>query len=206
MDYNIHMNIQMTKYSGFTLIELMVTIAVVGILALAAGPELSTFLARNKLTTQTNNLVGSLNIARSEAAKRATRVTVCIGNTAQNACNGASTSWENGWIAFVDDAAAGTVGVIDAGETILNVNNDVTGDTTIRSTIYTSKISYRGDGSASSDGSNNASGTFRVCNSSEGDSKAKAINVMGSGIVSQAKDTDSDNIVNNYLGNSIVCP
>jgi len=195
MDYNIHMNIQMTKFSGFTIIELMVAIALIAILTLTAGPQLSTFFTRNKLTTQTNNFVGSLNIARSEAAKRGLKVSVCIGNTAQNACNGASTNWENGWIAFVDGNGNG---VIDGGDTILNVNNEVSGDTTIRSTQHTASITYLGDGSATS-------GTFRIC-SGEGSIRAKAINIMGSGLISQARDNDADNIVDDFQGNSITCP
>ena len=92
------MNIQITKYHGFTLIELIATIAVIAVIALSAGPELGTFLSRNKLTTQTNNFVSSLNLARSEAAKRAINITVCVSNTAQDDCD--VTNWENGWIVF----------------------------------------------------------------------------------------------------------
>lgn len=192
MDYNIHM----TKNNhGFTLIELIVTVAVISIVAITAGPNLGNFIERNKIITQTNNFVGSLSIARSEAAKRSNTVSVCIGNTAQDACAG-GTDWENGWIAFVD---SNSNAAIDAGETILNVNNEVSGDTTIRSTQYVSSITYLGDGSVTS------SGTFRICNS-EGTSRAKAINIMGSGLISQGKDKDKDGIVNNYLGTSISCP
>lgn len=194
MDYNTHMNIQMTKFRGFTLIELIVTIAVISVLALTAGPELATFFTRNKLVTQTNYFVSSLNIARSEAAKRGLKVSVCISNTAQNACV-ANGSWEQGWIAFVDPNGNGT---IDGGDIILNVNNEVSGNTTIRSTQHVNSITYLGDGSASA-------GTFRICDS-EGAIRAKAINVMGSGLISQARDNDSDSIVDDYQGNSISCP
>lgn len=193
MDYNIDMN---KNNHGFTLIELIVTISVISILAVAASPNLGSFLTRNKLTSQTNNFVSSLSLARSEAAKRGGRITVCIGNPAQNACDGVSTSWESGWISFVD---LDSDSVIDAGETILNVNNDVSGDTTIRSTEHLRSITYRGDGSTS------AAGTFRICDS-EGNTRAKAINIMGSGLISQAKDNDADQIVDNFQGISIVCP
>ena len=182
---------------GFTLIELIVTVAVIGILAITAGPELGTFLERNKLVTQTNNFVSSLAIARSEAAKRGAPVTVCIGNAAQDTCIGAGgTNWEDGWIGFVDLNSDST---IDAGETILNVNNEVSGDTTIRSDQYVFSITYRGDGSVTS------SGTFKIC-SGEGATRAKAINVMASGLVSQGRDNDADDIVDDFQGISITCP
>ena len=61
---------------GFTLIELIVTVALISILTIAAGPDLGSFMKRNKLSTQTNNFVTSLNAARSEAAKRVSSVTV----------------------------------------------------------------------------------------------------------------------------------
>ena len=188
----------MNRNHGFTLIELIVTVAMIAILAVTAGPSLGTFLKRNKVVTQTNNFVSSLNLARSEAAKRANNVTVCIGNTAQTACAG-GTNWENGWIAFVDSDSDA---VIDAGETILNVNNEVSGNTTIRSTQHVSSITYRGDGSSTA-------GTFRICDSTEGantNKRAKAINILGSGLISQGKDNNADNIVDNYLGVSIACP
>lgn len=183
---------------GFTLIELIVTVAMIGILAATAGPELIDFMKRNKGTTHTNHFVRSLNVARSEAAKRVSSVTMCIGNTAQNACVAAGTTWEDGWIVFVD---SNSDGVIDAGERIIIVNNEITGDTTIRSTQHVSNITYLGDGSTST------AGTFRVCDSF-GVNRAKAINVMGSGLISQGKDTDidADTIVQDFQGNNITCP
>lgn len=181
---------------GFTLIELIVVVAMISIVAVLAGPNLGTFMTRNKITTQTNNFVASLIVARSEAAKRVSSVTVCIGNTAQDTCVGGSyTNWEDGWIAFIDlngDA------VIDVGETVINVNNEVSGDTTIRSSQHVNSITYRGDGSVTS------SGTFKVCNS-EGASRAKAINIMGSGLISQGK-KNGDTIVDDFTGTNITCP
>lgn len=190
IDYNIHMN----KNHGFTLIELIVTVAMIAIVAITAGPDLGTFFKRNKFTTQSNNFVASLNLARSEAAKRVSIVTVCISNAAQNACAG-GTNWEAGWIAFVDTNGNAT---IDGGETILNVNNSISGDTTIRSSQFGSAVLYRGDGTATT------SGTFKICNS-EGNERAKAINIKGSGLISQGK-KNGDSIVDDYAGVNIACP
>lgn len=72
---------------GFTLIELMVTVAVIGIIALIAIPGMQALISASRLSGASEELTASLHLARSEAIRRNTRVSVC-GNAA---CT--STDW-----------------------------------------------------------------------------------------------------------------
>ena len=80
---------------GFTLLELIVVIAIASILLGIAIPSFTSIIRSTRLTTYTNTLVAALNFARSEAIKRGHQVTVKRkGSTTGH--------WENGWDVFFD--------------------------------------------------------------------------------------------------------
>lgn len=77
---------------GFSLIELMVVVAIVAILSVVAYPALNSVVNANRLTSHANELVASLQYARSEAIKRNARVSVC-GSSDGVSCDGTWTNW-----------------------------------------------------------------------------------------------------------------
>ena len=90
---------------GFTLIELMVTLVVGGILAVMAVPAITTFVESNRLTTTTNDLIVAINAGRSEAIKRGVPVIMCKSSSGTG-CS-ASGTWQAGWVLFVDVDGSG---------------------------------------------------------------------------------------------------
>lgn len=177
--------------SGFTIIELMVTLAVVAILAAIASPSFTAMIQDNRLVTQVNELQATLAYARSEAIKRNNNVTVCRSTNALS-CNGA---WEDGWIVFVDSDADS---VID-GEPILRIHGPVSGNNSIA--FNQARVIYSGSGIARG-GSN---GTFTFCDS-RGASDARAIVVNASGRPRLGTDSNNDGIVEGVVGTNVTCP
>lgn len=101
------------RSAGFTLLELMITVAVLAIGVGIGIPSFQDMMRRNRLATQTNTFVGAFALARSEAVKRGVRVTLCPASDAvnQNACSNSDDWAENGMIIFTD--GRGTIGQVD---------------------------------------------------------------------------------------------
>lgn len=146
---------------GFTLVELLVVLAVGAILLTIAIPGYAFLINSSRLAAVTNDLVTVLHLARSEAVKLGMRVTVCKTSNAMAATPACDTtaSWQQGWLVFVD---GGTRGVIDSGDTLLRVQDRVSAEATITTSNYSSFISYLPSGV--SQGPNGlANGTLFVC-------------------------------------------
>jgi len=92
----------MKKHSGFTLIELMITLAIVAILLTVGVPSLKTFMQKNRLIASTNELLSALHVARSEAIKLNKRVTVCESSNGTSCTNPGTGDWRDGWIVLAD--------------------------------------------------------------------------------------------------------
>jgi type IV fimbrial biogenesis protein FimT len=114
----------MKKIFGFTLVELMITAAVLAIVLSFAAPSLRELVLDNRLVGQTNQLVASLRLARSEAVKRAREVTMKVNDDSDD-----GNEWGPGWTIWVDEDEDGN---IDSTEEVLRVVAAV--DTSIDST------------------------------------------------------------------------
>lgn len=160
--------------TGFTLIELMVTISVAAILLVIAVPNFQTFVLNNRITGQANDMMTALNYARSEAIKRGLPVSMCssIPTGATSICAG-STNWGTGWIVFADPNNNGT---LDPGETLLRVWPALGGGNTLNTGLAAvTSVTFDSGGFA-----RGSVTTFRLCDS-RGTGSARNIQLAGSG-------------------------
>ncbi len=161
--------------NGFTLIELIITLTIAGILIALAGPAMQTFIANQRLTTQTNELIADINLARSEAIKRATNSGVCASSTGTS-CSG---SWDNGWIIFIDADNSRTW---SSGDSVLRVHESLTGSVAMSSAA--TLVIFSASGLLDS---GTGAGDYTLCNSQIGQSRI--INITTTGRPSMASGT-----------------
>jgi len=134
--------------AGFTLVELMVVLAVFTILAAAGIPALQAMLTDHRHAAQVNTLTSYIHRARAEAVRHGHPVTLCASPDAAS-CNG--NAWDQGWLLFADVDGDG---VMDDADTRMAVE-DPLGQA--GATYNRSRLTFRHDGTTA------FNGTFTVC-------------------------------------------
>ncbi len=111
------------RQTGLTLVELMVTVAVMIILLSVGVPSFQGHMKDNRRINQINELVSAMNLARSEATKGSGMVALCP-STSGSTCSGGT--FDSGWIVFVN-SDSDTPPAVDRGEVILRTHAGITG-------------------------------------------------------------------------------
>jgi len=158
--------------AGFTLIELMVTIAVAAIILMVAIPSFKEMIDNNRLVTQVNAFTTSLATARSEAIQRALQVTAC--KSANGTSCTTSGNWEQGWIVFED--------VNGNGDDLIRVFSALPTGYTLRvSGNFSDWIAYTRTGMSTGSSGEGVAGTFRVCTADAVTTKSRSIEINTTG-------------------------
>lgn len=178
---------------GFNLLELMVTLLVMGIVLGLGVPNFMEFQRNSAMTSLANDLVSSIYLARTEAVKRQVPVTMCTSANATAPAPTCGAGPNTGFIVFVDDAnptvpaATDSNAVVDAGELVLLQHAAPTGTINISSdSIY---VTYAPNGFVVPQATGQAQPSLTsmlVCDDrgnrdSGGRSAARAVNVAPTG-------------------------
>lgn len=169
--------------SAFTLVELLVTICVLGIILTLAIPSFREMLLNSRLNANTDSFVNALNYARSSALDLAVNVKVCpLGSLNSTSCG---TNWENGWI-VVTQPTTGTA-------VLLKSQQSSSLDPVMTSSVSEVIFDTHGLGTTQSN--------FTLCDD-RGGSSAHSIQVMATGYV-QTGETPGLAVWNN---SALACP
>lgn len=166
------------KSYGFTLIELMIVLGVVGIFFSTAAPALNSLVEKNKIRSAISDVASLLKTARYEAVSSGSSTVFCASTDGASCDSGSN--WENGWIILNQET-----------NEVLHAGTGFGSSITVRSlagTFSNNRIEFHSNGTASSPG------TVRVCSNNETERLAAInVNLVGHLHVS----------TNDYQGNSI---
>lgn len=173
---------------GFTLIELIVTLTVAGILFAMAVPGLQQFVSSNRLASQINDLMGDISLAKTEAIKRNTTTGICASATGTS-CTASAGDWAGGWYVYYvcpasdSSCASGANVTIKSHEAItgnnaLNAKSTDTGGTVANADVLT----FSKNGALSNQ---DYTYQFTLC-----DSRQKKSRVINTSVIGQATITE----------------
>jgi len=111
-----------TNQHGFTLYELMITVLIAGIVLSMGIPNFRDFTANSRMTSTANDLHSAFHLARAEAARAKTNITICSSLDPLDPNPVCSGTFNNGWIVFQDNN--GDI-VRDAGERVIRTREAV---------------------------------------------------------------------------------
>jgi type IV fimbrial biogenesis protein FimT len=146
------------RIAGFTLLEVMIALAIVGVLVGVGVPSFREALLNVRISAQANDLMSDLSVARSEAVKRNLPVFLCPSK-AGTSCDGAA--WSDGWMLYVDE---NNDTVFSAADLILKSRRATEGNNSIVATVADKNVlavSYRPTGLIGG----GAAASFVICDS-----------------------------------------
>ena len=203
----------LARQRGFTLIELVIALAIFGILVGIGLPSFSAAIANSRISSQYNDTIGALFIARSEAVKGSSRVTVCARSVNQEqTCKQAGGDWSHGVVVFQDNVPVATGGSVVIGEEdeVLYLEPELSGDNTL---VFSGSLNNTASDASpysyvtyNPNGSTNWRGaSFTLCDK-RGPSEARAINIVITGDIRRGRAGQNENVPTDTFGVPVNCP
>lgn len=175
------------NHSGFSMMEMLVTLLILGLVAAIGLPGLNEFIEDNRLNAAVGDMQSAMQTGRAEAVGRNSYVTLCKKNDAGDACDtGNDEGWQNGWFIFVD---ADGDAVIDGGDEVILDHEPLLASLTFHGTVGVRHfITFRPSGQTSV----TSLQTMIVCDQRGfvDDAKGLVVSIMGRASTMAAKDTN----------------
>lgn len=168
------------RCAGYSMTDTLATLAVAGVVVGSGAPAMQNLMHEQRLTTQVNQLLGDLHLARSESIKRGVPVVLCKSSDGV-ACS-TTADWQNGWLVFVD---SDDDRVLDANESVVRVQQALAAGTTLRYGTSYRYVYYKPDGAAW------PNATFTFCDPRDA-AYAKAIIISTAGRARVSSKSSSD--------------
>ena len=159
---------------GFSLIEVLTVIVVMGVILAIATPIFSEVIASTRMSSQANDLMADILYARSEAAARGVRVVICA-STNKTSCSASSTDWKGGRIIFAD---ANNNQTLDSNEIILQAREALAGKSALTPSGFNSLLLIRFNPFGAIEPLGTI-GSFKLCPSAGKDGRQIAIALNG---------------------------
>jgi type IV fimbrial biogenesis protein FimT len=134
---------------GFTLIELMVAVAMVAILSAVAAPSFTAMMMRSAIRSASSDLGTDINMARAEAIRVGGRVSICARSAPTATTCGSD--WRQGWLVFREAGTTG-IGTFGAGDRLLREHAGIHQDLTLARTTGAGALTFMASGALQPDG------------------------------------------------------
>lgn len=165
----IQRKLPFVRDQGFTLVELMITLAILAIVGSFAMPAFRDTILNTRIKTASNDLIGIMQIARSESIKRKRPITVCVRVPNTTTCS-AKTNWSDGLVMWID---TNSDGVVDGGEEVLRQTEEIQRGITIITFAALAQLSFLPDGTSTAP----VNTEFRVCDNERINEKGRSITI-----------------------------
>jgi type IV fimbrial biogenesis protein FimT len=178
------------KQKGLTLIELMVTVSIVGILLVFVAPGMQTMLIKNRITGEINELSGIIQFARNNAIDEQIETTVCPSEDF-SVC---TSNWNHAKIVYVDLDGNGNRGATEELLVTTSPGSDIN-----RLTGPANDIQFQPSGAA------NSVAALLLCHKNGENKYARQLNISLQGRVKMSKDGDNNGIYEDTSGTPLNC-
>jgi len=161
----VHPSATRLRRAGFSLLELMVAVAIAAVLLAVAAPAFNQATLSSRLSAEASRLSASTRLARGEAIKRNTNITLCVSANGSSCQTG---GWEQGWIVL-------------AGTTLLH--QEPAASRAVRVTEADHKTSLTFDAT----GAGATAASFTICSADSGANQEQVLTINAAGRVAQRK-------------------